>query len=134
MVGILVSVKSKLYQPMSGNDDLFFLLQDKSDLYVRYDNYGIYCFSYDWALNHEQRLHKVLLQRYEVVGKDARPVKSHKDAIYVYFGMRLIQVDLDEKMQTMTTSAWLRIVGLSTKIFFIKYKTINIWLREIQLI
>lgn len=42
----------------------------------------------------------------------ARPVNDSLKPIEVYFGLRLMKVELDEKYQRMKTSVWLRVVSI----------------------
>ena len=60
----------------------------------------------------EVRLVRSLLDAYEQRGREPRPLRdtTNGSLITVYFGMRLITMDLDEARQRMQTSVWLRIV------------------------
>ena len=60
----------------------------------------------------EQRLIHDLLKPYQERGTVGRPLQntSHGQKMNVYMGMRLMNIDLDEAHQVMTTSAWLRMV------------------------
>ena len=62
--------------------------------------------SSEWKLVHD------LLKPYKERGVKVRPLRntSYGQKVVVYMGMRLINIDLDEAHQVMTTSAWLRMV------------------------
>ena len=64
-------------------------------------------------LSNEASLIKMLNSRYDLAGTHARPLKNSSDPIQVSFGMRLIQMDIDEKMQILKTSVWLRVVSIN---------------------
>ena len=58
----------------------------------------------------EKVLTKLILKNYKEVGKHGRPILNISDSLKVSFGMGVIQLDLDEKTNTLTTSAWVRYV------------------------
>ena len=51
-----------------------------------------------------------LLARYAKHGTIAQPLTNSSNPLQLYYGLRLITLDLDEKTQTLTTSAWVRMV------------------------
>ena len=69
----------------------------------------------------EVQLVKHLLGAYKQRGIEPRPLRNSTNGIKVtvYFGMRLIHMDLDEANQRMHTSAWLRIVCIFIVLSFI---------------
>jgi len=56
----------------------------------------------------EVRLVQALKSRYEQLGTVARPTWNSTRLMKVQFGMRLIQMDVIEKEQTLKTSVWIR--------------------------
>ena len=62
-------------------------------------------------MSSEKRLIRMLLQRYNRVGKQGRPVHDITTPTPVKFGLGLIQMDLDEKKKILALSAWTRYVS-----------------------
>ena len=58
----------------------------------------------------EARL-KAYLKSRSALNRDSRPVQEASSIVTVYFGLRLIQVEIDEKANLMRTSVWSRQVG-----------------------
>lgn len=56
----------------------------------------------------EVRLVRFLLDKYQSMGKIARPTYNSSAAVPVWFGLRLIQLELDEREQLMKSSVWVR--------------------------
>ena len=55
----------------------------------------------------EKLLVKMLLKRYEKLGKEGRPVVNTSDPVKVLFGLSLIQIlDVDIKDQVLKTNIW----------------------------
>ncbi len=69
-------------------------------------------FDEDPPLSAEARLVNSILEHYSRYGKVNRPVIDSSHPVRVQFGLRLIQVDLNESEQTMTTSVWIRLVRI----------------------
>ncbi|KAK6169108.1 hypothetical protein SNE40_020223 [Patella caerulea] len=62
---------------------------------------------YEHISSKEKQLIKKLLDRYELHGKEGRPVVNTSDSITVKFGLSLIQIlDVDEKNQVLKTNVW----------------------------
>ncbi|ESO84738.1 hypothetical protein LOTGIDRAFT_131629, partial [Lottia gigantea] len=62
---------------------------------------------YEHISSKEKQLIKKLLDRYELHGKEGRPVVNTSDSISVRFGLSLIQIlDVDEKNQVLKTNVW----------------------------
>ena len=59
----------------------------------------------------EARLLSHLLERYTELGPEIRPIKNSSKPVKVYLGLRLLHLDVDEKLQLFKTSAWLRMVS-----------------------
>ena len=59
----------------------------------------------------ESQLFNDLKRRCEALGSSARPIGFHNETMEVYFGLRLIQFDMDEARNTLTISTWVRIVS-----------------------
>ena len=73
-------------------------------------------------MSNETRLVQELLRRYELIGTTiSRPRMNSSRTVVLRFGLRLITLDLDEKHQTLTTSAWLRHVRSWFNVFLISY-------------
>ena len=66
-------------------------------------------------MSDEARLLRHLLDQYEKMGTSSRPTYNSSAPTEVHFGIRLIQLDVDEKNQLLKTSAWLRMVSFSTE-------------------
>ena len=67
--------------------------------------------SSDCSMSDEARLLRHLLDKYEKMGTSSRPTYNSSAPTEVHFGIRLIQLDVDEKNQLLKTSAWLRMVS-----------------------
>ena len=66
------------------------------------------------AISDEKRLIKHLLDNYEHVGIQGRPVAKPSDTLKLRFGLALIQImDLDEQNQVLVTNVWNRHVSFS---------------------
>ena len=59
----------------------------------------------------EKRLTKYLLYNYQKVGRGGRPVSNSTAPILVKFGLAMIQMDLDEKENVLSSSVWCRYVS-----------------------
>ena len=59
----------------------------------------------------EKRLISYLMQRYETMGKDGRPVKNVSSPVTVQFGLGLIKMELKEKENVLVMSTWSRMVS-----------------------
>lgn len=68
----------------------------------------------------EARIVHHLQARNEKLGVIARPVLSHKDKVSIQFGLRLVQVDLDEKNNQLVLSTWVRYVSCTSMAGFNK--------------
>ena len=68
-------------------------------------------------MSDEKRLINMLLSKYNRVGKQGRPVINISETVTVYFGVGLIQLDLDEKNKVLTMSMWTRFVSTVLDIF-----------------
>ena len=64
-------------------------------------------------MSDEARLLRHLLDQYDKMGTSSRPTYNSSVPTEVHFGIRLIQLDVDEKNQLLKTSAWLRMVSFS---------------------
>ena len=62
-------------------------------------------------MSDEARLLRHLFDQYEKMGTSSRPTYNSSAPTAVHFGIRLIQLDVDEKNQLLKTSAWLRMVS-----------------------
>ena len=60
----------------------------------------------------EIRLTRKLLGNYANIKGKGRPVKSITTATPVYFGLGVIQLNIDEKYNYMSISAWTRYVSI----------------------
>lgn len=70
------------------------------------------------ALSAEKRLIKDLVETYKQAGVVGRPVHNSTEVITVQFGLALIQIlDLDEKNQVLTISAWNRFVSTDMTLY-----------------
>ena len=56
----------------------------------------------------ETKLANYLKKRSDHYGTMARPIKDHRRNVTVWFGIRLIQLEVDEATNTLTTSVWIR--------------------------
>ena len=64
------------------------------------------------ALSAEKKLIRDLVDTYKEAGIVGRPVLNSSDAIIVDYGLALVQIlNLDEKNQVLTISAWNRFVS-----------------------
>ena len=61
-------------------------------------------------LSDEKRLIHDLLEKYERLGKDGRPVKNASEPVVVEFGLGLIKMELHEKENVLALSTWARYV------------------------
>ena len=62
-------------------------------------------------MSDEARLIKMLMQRYEKIGKVARPVVNSSMPIKVYLALMLYQlIDVDESEQFITLKLWIHTV------------------------
>jgi len=62
-------------------------------------------------MSDEARLIKMLMQRYEKIGKVARPVVNSSRPIKVYLALMLYQlIDVDESEQFITLKLWIHTV------------------------
>ena len=59
----------------------------------------------------EKRLTKYLLQNYRKVGPGGRPIVNSSLPLRVQFGLAMIQMDLNERDNTLTISVWCRYVS-----------------------
>ena len=66
-------------------------------------------------MSEEKELISTLMSNYERVGKAGRPVYNISVPVKVYFGLGLIQLDLDEKNKILTMSMWTRYVSIGTR-------------------
>ena len=64
-------------------------------------------------MSDEKRLTKHLLHKYKEIGVEGRPVLNGSEASVVYFGLGLIQVELDEHKKMMISSMWIKMVSQS---------------------
>ena len=63
-------------------------------------------------MSDEKRLIHDLLEKYERLGKDGRPVKNASEPVVVEFGLGLIKMELHEKENVLALSTWARYVRL----------------------
>ncbi len=61
--------------------------------------------------SNEKRLTKFLLDGYKKVGQGGRPTTNSSEAVSVQFGLAMIQMDLEEQINTLTVSVWCRYVS-----------------------
>ena len=59
----------------------------------------------------EKRLVRRLLQGYQQIGKNGRPIRNASQAVQVHFGLGLIQMELNEKDKILSLSMWSRYVS-----------------------
>ena len=64
----------------------------------------------------EKCLIRQLLQRYQNLGRNGRPVRNVNDTVDVEFGLGLIQMELDEKSKVLKMSMWSRYVSTTKNI------------------
>ena len=64
----------------------------------------------------ETHLLEYLKRKLDYYGTFARPVKDRNDNVTLYYGLRLIQVGVDEVSNTLTTSVWIRHVSLGKEV------------------
>ena len=64
----------------------------------------------------ETHLLEYLKRKSDYYGTFARPVKDRNDNVTLYYGLRLIQVGVDEVSNTLTTSVWIRHVSLGKEV------------------
>ena len=68
------------------------------------------CFDSNITLSHEKLLMNHLMSVLRATGKEGRPIKNISDATPVFFGVGLIQLDLDEKNKILSCSVWSQLV------------------------
>ena len=68
-------------------------------------------FDFDLMVSEEKRLTKFLYQRYSRLGRGGRPVMNSSQVVLVRFGLAMIQMDLDERQNMLTSSDWCRYVS-----------------------
>ena len=83
---------------------------NKSDFYCN-------CFIRNITLSHEKRLLSHLMAVLSMTGKEGRPIKNISEATPVYFGVGLIQLDLDEKNKILSCSVWSQLVRRDTYMY-----------------
>lgn len=69
-------------------------------------------------LSDEKRLIHDLLEKYERLGRDGRPVKNASEPVSVEFGLGLIKMELHEKENVLSLSTWARYVSTNTTSFW----------------
>ncbi len=62
-------------------------------------------------LSDEKHLIHDLLEKYERLGRDGRPVKNVSHPVKVEFGLGLIKMELHEKENVLALSTWARYVS-----------------------
>lgn len=70
-------------------------------------------FLFPRSMSGEKALLNKLLLNYDRVGRAGRPVLNVSTAVDVFFGLGLIQMDLNEKEKILTMSMWTRYVSTS---------------------
>ena len=59
----------------------------------------------------EKRLTRALVENYGALGIEGRPVLNASAPIRVWFGLAIMQMDLNERENMLQTSVWCRIVS-----------------------
>ena len=70
----------------------------------------------------------MLFYRYSIVGTNGRPVRNASTPVKVHFGLGLIKMNVEEKDNMLSMSAWTRYV--STHVYYIPVHTwgvITVW-------
>ena len=73
--------------------------------------YLLYVYVFSDDMSAEKCLIRQLLQRYQNLGRNGRPVRNVNDTVDVEFGLGLIQMELDEKSKVLKMSMWSRYVS-----------------------
>ena len=68
------------------------------------------------SMSDEKRLIKHMLDNYNRIGKEGRPVLNVNSTLTIALGLSLIQLEVDETSQTLILNMWQRLASITLRL------------------